>query len=129
MRKFAGTLSVLLITSVLLSGCFAQKYVAGSLDQQAKMSGAAAETQQYDVIKSFSVTDRSGWFVFGLIPVAHTDVQEIVDQEVKSVGGDAVINLTVESKYDFVDVLIGILVGGIYNSRVSYISGDVIKYQ
>jgi len=115
--------------TVLLSGCYAQKYVAGGLDYQAKMSGAAAEKQEYTVIKSFDVTDRSGWFVFGLIPVGHTDLNDIVNQEIKAVGGDAVINLKIETKYDFVDVLIGILVGGIYNSRVSYIQGDIIKYK
>ncbi len=93
------------------------------------MSGAIAEKKEYSVIKHFSVTDRSGWFIIGLIPSGHTNVNEIVSNELKAAGGDAVINLKIETKHDFVDVLIGILVGGIYNTRVSIIEGDIIKYK
>ncbi|RCK75108.1 MAG: hypothetical protein IGBAC_1244 [Ignavibacteriae bacterium] len=39
------------------------------------------------------------------------------------------INLKIETKYDFIDIVIGALVGGIYNTRVSIIEGDIIKYK
>lgn len=113
----------------ILGGCFAQKYVAGSVDKPTMMSGSAAETREYTVIKHFSITDRSGWFILGLIPSGHTNINEIVSNELKASGGDAVINLKIETKYDFIDIVIGALVGGIYNTRVSIIEGDIIKYK
>lgn len=127
MKQFI--ISLIIISVFILSGCYAQKYVASAVDKPTMISGAAAEIREYTVIKHFSVTDRSGWFILGLIPFGHTDLNEIIFNEIKASGGDAVINLKIETKYDIVDILIGILVGGIYNTRVSIIEGDIIKYK
>jgi hypothetical protein len=118
-----------LVAATLLSGCYAQKYVAGAVEKPTMMSGATAEPRPYDVIKKFSITDRSGWFILGLIPSGHTNLNSLVMDQVKAAGGDAVINLTIETKYDVVDILVTVLVGGIYNTRVSIVEGEVIKYR
>ena len=129
MKRILLASIIILIAGVLFSGCFAQQFVAGSVDSPTMMSGAAAEKKEYTVVKNFSVSDRSGWFILGLIPSGHTDLNKIVADEVKSARGDAVINLKIKSLYDPADILIGILVGGIYNTRQSIITGDIIKYK
>jgi len=53
----------------------------------------------------------------------------ILQNEIKESGGDAVINIKIETMYDPVDIIISLVVGGIYNTRVSHIEGDVIKYK
>jgi len=98
-------------------------------DKPSCLSGAAAEKKEFTVLKHFKVTDRSGWFILGLIKSGHTNLNEILQKEINEVGGDAVINVKIETMYDPVDIIISILIGGIYNTRVSHIEGDVIKYK
>ena len=128
MKRLLCGIAVSALT-VLLSGCFAQQYVAGAVDKPAMMSGAAAEKKEFSVLKHFTVTDRSGWFLFGLIKSGHTNLNEIIQDELKSAGGEGVINLKIETIYDPVDVLIGLLVGGLYNTRATHLEGDIIKYR
>jgi len=122
-----STLAMIII--VTFAGCFAQQYVASAVDKPCSLSGAAAEKKEFTVLKHFNVTDRSGWFIFGLIKSGHTNLNEILENEIKEAGGDAVINIKIETMYDPVDIIISLVVGGIYNTRVSHIEGDVIKYK
>ena len=128
MNLMLKKISIVTLASFVLCGCFSQQYVAGISEAPVKMSGAKAEKQEYSVLKSFKVVDRSGWFILGLIPSGHTDIDKIVKEQVLAAGGDAVINLKIKTQYDFVDIIITALVGGIYNTRVTHLEGDVIKY-
>ena len=114
---------------LLLVGCYTQTYLAPTIDKPAMLSGAASVKNEYTVVKRFSIQDRSGWFIAGLIPSGHTNVNDLLKNEVVASGGDAVINLKITSQYDVVDILISALTGGIYNTRATHLEGEVIKYK
>jgi len=93
------------------------------------MSGLGIEKKEATIIQHFELSDRSGWFILGLIKSSHTDIEDLVKKEIQSVNGDAALNLQIETVYDPLDIIISVLVGGIYNSRQIKIEGDVIKYK
>ena len=129
MKNHAITSILAIIIIVTLAGCFAQQYVGSAVDKPSSLSGAAAEKKEFTVVKHFNITDRSGWFILGLIKSGHTNLNEILQNELKEAGGDAIMNVKIETMYDPLDIIITVLVGGIYNTRVSHIEGDVIKYK
>lgn len=57
----------LLLLLVLLAGCYSQTYIAGGVEKPVMMSGGAAEHREYTVVKHFTTSDRSGWFLFALM--------------------------------------------------------------
>jgi hypothetical protein len=118
-----------LVICLLLVGCFSQQFVAPTVDKPVMMSGAAAEKKEFTIVKHFDRSDRSGWWIFALIKGGQTDVDKILNEEIKSSGGDAVINLKISGIFDPLDVLIWAVIGGIYNTRYTEIEGDIIKYK
>lgn len=119
----------LLIGALTLSACYTQSFVAPVLEKPATLTGKAAEPREYEVVKHFMRTKRSGFWLFALIQGSQPDLNQVFKEEISSAGGDAVMNVEITTQFDALDVLVGLLVGGIYNSKIVHIEGDVVRYK
>jgi hypothetical protein len=103
--------------ALLMAGCFTMRYEIPSEQPRAS----------YDVIGSFEVQKRASWLILGLIPMREVEVAELVAEAVEREGGDAATNVVVTAQYDGTDVIVSLLVGGIYNTRSYLVTGDVVR--
>ncbi len=110
-------LTALVAAGFLFTGCYTVQYAVPS--EQARDS--------YDVTDSFEVKKRASWVIFGLVPVQEAEVAEIVAREVQRADGDAATNVVVTAQYDPVDVVVGALLGGIFNTRSYTVTGDIVR--
>ncbi len=106
-----------LAAALLLTGCFTMRY-----DVPPEQPTAA-----YDVIGSFEVKKRASWLILGLVPMREVQVAELIAEAVDRDGGDAATNVVVTAQYDGTDVIVSLLVGGLYNTRSYLITGDVVR--
>lgn len=110
---------ILILVAFVASGCFTVQYTIPP----------EHERTSYDVIGSFEVKQRASWLILGLVPMREADVEDIVTDEVERQGGDAATNVVVTAQYDGVDVIVGLLVGGIFNTRSYTVTGDVVQFR
>jgi hypothetical protein len=54
---------------------------------------------------------------------------DVIEREVKKAGGDAVLNLDVEYKASFIDILLNAVTFNIYAPAQAHITGDIVKYE
>lgn len=114
-----------------VSACGSIALDAGNLTEPARLNSAGEPG--HTVIKSFKINDKAGW-ILSLFPVnkpagdKHQYLAEILQKQINDAGGDAVINVKIRAQYQFIDILVAIGTGGIYNTRTVTITGDVIKY-
>ncbi|MEM1125048.1 MAG: hypothetical protein AAGI71_00235 [Bacteroidota bacterium] len=112
-----GSLCVAFLLLFTATGCFTVQYsIPSELDPTT-----------YDIIDSFEEKKRASWVILGLVPVGEAEVEEIIEREVRRSGGDAATNVIVTAQFDVVDVIIGALVGGIFNTRTYIVEGDVVR--
>ena len=115
-HKTTTVLSVALI-ALLLAGCYTVNYVIPPEQNR----------DAYEIVGSFEVKKRASWVVFGLVPVSDAQVEEIIRDQIERKGGDVAINVVIEAQYDPVDVVIAMLVGGLFNTRSYTVKGDVAR--
>ena len=111
------SLCAVLLLCITASGCFTSRYTIPPEHTAAS----------YEIVRSFEVKKRSSWLLFGLVPISEAQVEEIVQNEVQRYNGDAATNVVVTAQYDAVDVVIGALVGGLFNTRSYTVNGDVVR--
>jgi hypothetical protein len=122
---------ITLVAIVALSGCATVMYDARSLGMPASL-GEAGSTG-YTVLSSFEINDKAAW-VLGLVPANKPagDNQDylatLLAEEIRKAGGDAVINVTLRTQTQPLDILVSIVTLGIYPTRTATITGDVIRF-
>src|SRR5690606_6135532 len=115
-----------------MSGCF-KAHLDGGIFMSQKI-GQRDALPPHQVVGSFDETKRAGWLLLALVPINEpagldaTWSQDVVQEEISRLGGDAAINVTYDIQWDVLDVLIGLLVGGIYNSQSFTVSGQVVRF-
>lgn len=107
----------LLVLLVSTPGCFTTQYVLPT----------ALPTTTYDVLGSFQVKKRASWVILGLVPLREADVEAAVAREVERLDGDAAVNVVVMAQFDALDTVVGLVVGGLFNTRSYTVTGDVVK--
>ena len=120
----------LCLTLVMVGGCSTIHLDAQRILEPVQMNAAGEE--DYTIIKSFVINDKAGWVIF--IPVnepagdMNNYLADLLEDQIESAGGDAVINVKIRTQYQPVDYLTSIGTLGIYATRTVTITGDVIKY-
>jgi len=123
---------VLAVFGLSVSGCFHAKVNGGTIFrpglEPAKMAG------QGQLVGNFETSARAGWILFALIPVMQPagssgdwSYQQAIN-EIQKRQGDAARNIEIRSQMDFADVIVSILVGGLFNTSKYTITGEVVKY-
>ena len=91
-----------------------------------------APQEKYTVVRHVDAHERQLWLLWGFIPTNRKDGVTQIGQYANQ--GDAVVNVCIREKYDFIDWLIQnwttfiIGVPGITNSLKVEVTGDVIRY-
>ena len=139
--KKRGVHLVLCLFSLLFIGCSTVHLTSGGFNRPASMNNITNE--KFGVVKHFSV-ETKGWFTLAsLYTFKDTNIQKILQNELDSVQGDAIVNVKIKGQTTFVD---SVLPMGLYcvaiavnpylafvsfmipTSRTYTIEGDVIKY-
>ena len=75
----------------------------------------------------FTESRHAHFLIAGLINIGTPNVSEVLEEQVKMKGGSAVANLQLTTTHTFVDGLVNIITGGIYNPVTVEFDGDVVK--
>src|SRR5438105_2562480 len=75
----------------------------------------------------FDETRHAHFVILGLINVGSPNVSDVLNEQVKTLGGSSVSNLQLTTTHTFVDGLISVITAGIYNPVTVDIAGDVVK--
>lgn len=117
MQNRLPAIIITLLVAVSASGCFTAQYTIPSEQRRSN----------YDVVGSFETKQRTSWLIFGLVSLRAAEVEEIVAREIARYDGDAATNVRVTAQYDATDVIVTMIVGGIYNSRSYRVTGDIVN--
>lgn len=109
------------------SGCATITYDAPLLETMVAMNHAAP-TAAYEHVGDFELDRRPVFLIAQLITVVDAELEDALSRELARSGGDAVINLRIHEEYDFVDVVISVVAGGLVDTRSVTLRGDVIRW-
>ncbi|MDA3941604.1 MAG: hypothetical protein PF693_20235 [Spirochaetia bacterium] len=126
LNKIALVLMVVL--AVVLSSC-----------TTFKLSGVQVtrEIQSYDTVGTFDVSVKvyellgaPGGANLGNVTADAMDTQiyDAIQREIQKYTGDAAVNVVVEYKAEFLDMIIGGFTGSILAPATAHISGTIVKY-
>ena len=110
---------ILSLIVVVVAGCFTTQYTIPSEQPRSN----------YDVVGSFETKQRASWLIMGLVSLRPAEVEEIVAREVNRYDGDAATNVRVTAQYDATDIIVSLIVGGLYNTRSYRVTGDVVNFK
>ena len=132
---------ILCLFCLLFISCSTVHLTSGGFNRPASMNNITNE--KFGVVKHFSV-ETKGWFTLAsLYTFKDTNVHKLLQNELDSVQGDAIVNVKIKGQTTFVD---SVLPMGLYcvaiavnpylafvsfmipTSRTYTIEGDVIKY-
>jgi len=124
------TRAVLLITlataMLAMNGC-TTVYVNGSGATKPVALTASAE-EPFNTVGHFHCAKRAWYVLWGLLPISQPDVGQVASSA--SGTGNAVVNLSVMTQYDLLDVLIDVVLGfATITTRSVAIEGDIARYQ
>jgi len=104
-----------------------------------KLSGVQVtkEIPAYDSVGTFDVAVKVWEFVgspgganLGNVTsdAMDTEIYDAIQREIQKYTGDAAVNVVVEYKAEFIDMIIAGLTGSILSPATAHISGTIIKY-
>lgn len=125
-RRRAGRILALAAVGAI-AGCATITYEAPLVESMVAMN-RAAPTASYERLGDFESDRRAVFVVAQLLTVTDAELEDAIRRELARTGGDAVINLRIHEEYDFIDVLVGIVAGGIVNTRAITLRGDVVRW-
>jgi hypothetical protein len=99
----------------------AQTFDSTELGVPASMAEAAATPVAGD---SFSVTRHPVWFVYGLIPAAHPNIEDVLAGQLGA--GKRIANLRIRQRMRWSDLLITVLTAGLASPRSVTLEGVVV---
>jgi len=118
----------LIVIAVVLSSC-----------TTFKLSGVQVtkEIPAYDSVGTFDIAVKVWEFVgspggtnLGNVTsdAMDTEIYDAIQREIQKYTGDAAVNVVVEYKAEFIDMIIGGLTGNILAPATAHISGTIVKY-
>ena len=107
----------------LFSGCFRTVFHGDHLQYGVAMQRPDPATEA--IVDRFEESRWNHYFLFGLVPTSEADMDDILRRHVRA--GQEVRNLKIEHKATFVNGLLWVLVGGLYNPMTTIVSGDVVQ--
>lgn len=126
-RRRTPGIVVLLAALTSLAGCATITYEAELVDAMVAMNRTAS-ADEVEPAGQMEVSRRAVFLVAELITVADAELDEVIRRELTRTGGDAVLNLRIEERYDFLDVVVALIAGGLVNTRSATIRGDVVQW-
>jgi hypothetical protein len=109
LMKQAIAFLIIGLSLLMFPACMTVHLTAEGYDKPASMSNNV--NKKYTIVKHFS-RNLKGWFaIFNLVTVSNPDVQRIIQNEVMSAQGDAVINVKLEGQTTFIDGAIPVALG------------------
>ncbi|MCD6415801.1 MAG: hypothetical protein J7M08_03790 [Planctomycetes bacterium] len=79
------------------------------------------------IVDHFKDEKWDHFFIFALVPTSEPDLKAIVGRHVSP--GCEVRNLKIRHEVTFLNALVWLFVGGIYNPMTTTVSGDVVRVQ
>ncbi len=121
MKRVLVVVAILSLCAVS-SGCYRTVYRGGGLPFQASLNLPDPSTEQ--VVSHFEESKWNHFFLFALVPTSEPDLGKLMGRAVPA-GGE-VRNLKIRHEVTFVNGLVWVLVGGLYNPMTTTVSGDVV---
>ena len=104
-----------------------------------KLSGTQVtkEIPAYDAVGTFDITVKVNEFLgspgganLGNISAdaMDTKIYDAIQREIQKFTGDAAVNVVVEYRAEFIDILVPLITFGIYSPARAHITGTIVKY-
>lgn len=127
MRKFAGLLGLILLGLVAVS-CTTFKLDGTQVTR---------EIPSYNSVGTFDVTVKVHEFLgasggANLLNITadamNNPIYDAIQREIQKYSGDAAVNISIEYKAGFIDMILNGITGGIYAPATAEIKGTIVKY-
>ena len=118
----------LIVIAVVLSSCTTFKL---SGVQVTKGIPAYDSVGTFDIaVKVWEFVGSPGGINLGNVTsdAMDTEIYDAIQREIQKYTGDAAVNVVVEYKAEFIDMIIGGLTGNILAPATAHISGTIVKY-
>jgi len=112
---------------MMVMGCATMKLDTKILEKTATFS-PKVEGKNVQVVGKFKRSGRMGRLLFTIIPVFQPNLDGMLGEELQQAQADAIVNLEIETKYRFLDLLVNYLAGGIFNMRSAVVRGDLVVF-
>lgn len=117
---------VSLTLGITLSSCYRMTIETGKVGD-IYLTRPHETSYSYTVIGVFKDSFKGSWLFWGLLPLKEPNLERALRNHIMRYQGDAIINLQLKTIYDPLDVIIGFITVGIFNTRTVNITGNVIK--
>jgi hypothetical protein len=121
MKRRAAVLLVCALTFVV-AGCFRTVYRGEGLRFGASFNRPSASER---LVYHFEEETWNHYFLFALVPTSKVDMEDVIGRHVSP--GQEVRNLKIRHEATFLNGLIWVLVGGLYNPMTTTVTGDVVQ--
>jgi len=121
MKRVAVVIAACSILCVC-SGCFRTVYRADDLPFNASMQ-RSGPNESY--VRHFEESKWNHYFIFALVPTSEPDMRRLIGRNVGQ--GQEVRNLQIKHEMTFLNGLVAVFVGGLYNPLTTTVSGDVVQ--
>ena len=126
MRKNPITIISLSAFILITAGCTKMYIDASAVPEGVYLSGAKSLPGMASK-GSFEVTLQATWTLFGLTPLKEPDLSSVLQKEIRALGGNAVMGLTIVTHQTFLDGLLGVVTIGLYIPRTITLKGQVVE--
>ena len=120
---FLKNFLILLIGLFLLTGCYTLNQIGEPVDQGIEITNMEKATP----VSHFERDETINHFIWGLVSPGNAEVEKVIAQEVKKIGGTRAVNVRMKYQMTFVNGLLNLVTFGIYNPFTLTIEGDVVK--
>jgi len=121
-QKLLGMIFLLLF----IAGCATVNLETRAAEDNISMSHII--NKEYKTIAHFKRNTQAWFAIFDLATVSNPNLRNIVENEIKAVNGDGVVNLQIKGETTFIDGCISILTCSLIRPRSYTIEGDIVKY-
>jgi len=121
-QKLLGMIFLLLF----VAGCATVNLETKAAEDNISMSHVV--NKNYKKITHFKRNTQAWFAIFDLATISNPNLRNIVEDEIRAVDGDGVVNLQIKGETTFIDGCISILTGSLIRPRSYTIEGDVVKY-
>lgn len=115
----------LLAACMFYTGCYHVNHkMEGST---VPMSVSAHLGREYEKVSDFDVSEKKGYLFWGLIPLSDLNGAELATEQLNQ--SDGIANLSINTSFDLLDWLIGLLTVGIFTTQDIDAHGDLVKFR
>jgi hypothetical protein len=107
------------------SGCYRTVYRGEDLQFNTAFNRINPATEV--MVSHFQEEKWNHYFLFALVPTSELDLQSIIARDVPA--GCEVRDLQIRHEVTFINAVVWLLVGGLYNPMTTTVSGDIVRKQ